>query len=186
MTNYPFSSLDEFQDIEARNYAASAASLPEYDEEELLKALAFSSRDNARTPVQWDDSPNAGFTTGTPWLPVNPNAGTVNAKQAVADEDSVFHHYRRLIQLRHELPIIVHGRFDLLLDEDEHIFAYTRTLDDQQLLVVANFSDGENSAAVENADTWAGEEVLLGNYPAPDPNTGLLLRPWEVRVYYRH
>lgn len=186
MTNYPFSSLDEFQDIEARNYAAAAADQPGYDEDELLKALAFSSRDNARTPVQWDDSDHAGFTSGTPWMPVNPNAGTVNAKQAVADEDSVFHYYRKLIQLRHELPVVVHGRFDLLLEEDEHIFAYTRTLGDQQLLVIANLSGDERSVPLDDAGSWVHEDVLIGNYPAPDANPGLLLRPWEARVYHRH
>lgn len=185
MTNFPFTSLDQFQDIEARNYAAAAANAPEYNEEELVKALAFASRDNARTPVQWDDSANAGFTSGTPWLAVNPNAGTVNAKQAVEDEDSVFHYYRKLIQLRHELPVIVNGRFELLLEEDERIFAYTRTLDARQLLVLANFSDEEQSVPLDDAEAWAEEDVLIGNYPVQSARSEIVLRPWEARVYYR-
>lgn len=185
MTNYPFTSLDQFQDIEARNYAASAANQPEYNEAELLNSLAFSSRDNARTPVQWDNSAQAGFTAGTPWLPVNPNVGTVNAKQGVAEADSVFHYYRRLIELRHEMPIVVHGRFDLLLEDDERIFAYTRSQADEQLLVLANFSDDEVDVPLDDAEAWANQHLLIGNYPAQAPSIGLNLRPWETRVYRR-
>ena len=185
MTNYPFTSLADFNDIEARNYAATAAQMPEYDEAELLKNLAIGSRDNARTPVQWDDSPHAGFTTGTPWLPVNPNAGTINAKLAVADNDSVFHYYRRLIQLRHELPIVIHGEFELLLPEDERIFAYTRTHDGEQLLVLGNFSDEDINVPLENAVTWSEQPVLIGNYPPAEPTAEIVLRPWETRVYHQ-
>ncbi len=185
MTNYPFGSLADFNDIEARNYAATAAQLPEYDEAELLKNLAIGSRDNARTPVQWDDSTHAGFTTGTPWLPVNPNAGTVNAKQAVADTDSVFHYYRRLIQLRHELPIVIHGEFELLLPEDERIFAYTRTHEGEQLLVLANFSEEAVNVPLENAVTWSEQPVVIGNYPPAEPTAEIVLRPWETRVYHQ-
>ncbi len=186
MTNFPFASLADYQDIEARNYAAAAANQVDYDEANLLYSLAESSRDNARTPVQWDDSAHAGFTTGTPWLPVNPNAGTVNAKQAMEDDDSVFHYYRKLIQLRHEMPVVVHGEFALLLEEDERIFAYTRTLADEQLLVVANFGDEEVSVPLENAAEWADSPVLIGNYPAAEFDTGIVLRPWETRVYHRN
>ncbi len=186
MTNYPFTSLEEYQDIEARNYAAAAARLPDFDQDALMHALAESSRDNARTPVQWDDSEHAGFTTGTPWMPVNPNAGTINAKHALADEDSVLHYYRRLIQLRHELPIVVYGEFELLLEEDERVFAYTRTYDDQQLLVLGNFSDDEVPVPVENAAEWSAAPLLIGNYPQVGASTEIVLRPWETRVYYRH
>lgn len=186
MTNYPFTRLDQFQDIEARNYAASAARLPDYREDALIHALAESSRDNARTPVQWDDSMNAGFSTGVPWLAVNPNAGMINAKQAVADEDSVFHYYRRLIELRHELPIVVHGEFELLLEEDERIFAYTRTLDGEQLLVLGNFSDTEVALPLDDATDWSAQELVIGNYPVTESGPEVVLRPWETRVYHRH
>lgn len=185
MTNFPFTSLDQFQDIEARNYAAAAAQTPEYNEDELLKALAFSSRDNARTPVQWDDSKHAGFTTGEPWFPVNPNAGTVNAKREVADTTSVFHYYRKLIELRHTMPIVVHGRFDLLLEEDEQIFAYTRTLGQEQLLVVANFSEKDVYLPAELAADWKDARLVIGNYPVSAPVEPDCLRAWETRVYHR-
>ena len=109
------------------------------DPAEVLAALRDRSRDNARTPMQWDDSPNAGFTTGEPWLAVNPNHVEINARAAVADPDSVFHHYRRLIELRHTEPVVVHGDFTLLLPDDPQVYAFTRRLDDVELLVLGNF-----------------------------------------------
>ena len=186
MTNYPFEKLEDFQDIEVRNYASVAMTLPEHDEEALIAALARGTRDNARTPVQWDDSLSAGFTTGKPWIAVNPNAATINANSAVADEDSIFHYYRKLIELRHQLPIVVNGKFELLLEDDERIFAYKRTLGDEQLLVLGNFSDDEVTAPLDGADDWAAQDVLIGNYPASSAGPGIVLRPWEARVYHRH
>ena len=186
MTNYPFEKLEDFQDIEVRNYASVAMTLPEHDEEALIAALARGTRDNARTPVQWDDSLSAGFTTGKPWIAVNPNAATINANSAVADEDSIFHYYRKLIELRHQLPIVVNGKFELLLEDDERIFAYKRTLGDEQLLVLGNFSDDEVTVPLDGADDWALQDVLIGNYPASSAGPGIVLRPWEARVYHRH
>lgn len=185
MTNYPFTAFDQFQDIEARNYAAAAAQSPEFDEAWLLRSMAFSSRDNARTPMQWDDSPQAGFTTGTPWLAVNPNADVINAARAMADPDSVFHFYRRLIEMRHTLPVVVHGRFDLLLADDEHIFAYTRTLEDEQMLVIANFSDEVVTLPSGILSIASHGRLLLGNYPDLVASDEQILRPWESRVYHR-
>lgn len=185
MTNFPFTRLDQFQDIETQKYIESATKRQDYDASELLTALGKSSRANARTPMQWDDSINAGFTSGIPWMPVNPNAGTVNAKQAVADDDSVFHYYRKLIQLRHELPIIVHGRFDLLLEEHERVFAYTRSLENEQLLVLANVGDDPIEVPLDDAGTWATMNLLIGNYASGEQRDGIMLRPWETRVYHR-
>ena len=185
MPNYPFATLADFLDIESVNYARTAAGEPGYDEAAMIAALATGGRDNARTPVQWDDSTNAGFTTGTPWLPVNPNYGEVNAVAAVADEGSVYHYYQELIALRHQLPVIVYGDFELLLDEDEYIFAYTRTCADDQLLVVANFSDEPHVVEIAEAEDWAAQSVLIGNYPAESFGAGLALQPWEARVYRR-
>lgn len=186
MTNYPFEKLEDHEDIEARNYAATAMTLPEHNEAKLMASLAEATRDNARTPVQWDDSVNAGFTSGEPWLAVNPNAGTINAKHAVADKDSVFHYYRKLIELRHQMPIVVHGEFELLLEEDERIFAYTRSLESEQLLVLGNFSDDEVEVQLDGAGEWASREILIGNYPVTTAGPGMVLRPWETRVYYKH
>lgn len=184
MTNYPFTSFDDFHDIEARNYWAAAKNLPGTDPEMLLSGMSAGSRDNARTPMQWDDSANAGFTTGTPWFHINPNAGTINANAAIADPDSVFHYYRKLIDLRHSMPIVVHGEFELLLEEDEHIFAYTRTLDKEQLLVLANFGDDAIDVPLDFAP-WQSASVIIGNYPAASAEVEFTLRPWEVRVYHR-
>ena len=186
MTNFPFTSLEQFQDIETRAHVESAAKHADYDPHELLTAVSRSSRENARTPMQWDDSDHAGFTSGQPWMPVNPNAGMINANQAVADDDSVFHYYRRLIELRHTMPIVVHGKFELLLEDDEQVFAYTRTLEEEQLLVIGNFSGDDVEVPLENASDWITRDILIGNYPVTDSGSDLVLKPWEARVYHRH
>jgi oligo-1,6-glucosidase len=126
-------------------------------------------RDNARTPMQWDDSPHAGFTTGTPWLAVNPNYAEINAKAAVEDPDSVLHHYRKLIELRHRLEVVRDGEFVLLAPDDPRIYAFTRGA---ELLVAANFS-------AETVEFDTPGELLLSNYR--DSGTGRL-RPWEARI----
>ena len=158
------------------------------DPEPVLHALRTMGRDNARTPMQWDDSLHAGFTTGTPWMPVNPNHKEVNAAAALADPDSVLAHYRRLADLRHTEPVVAHGDFAMLLPDDPDVYAFTRTLDDVQLLVLGNFTGREVVAAVPGAEAWAGAELVLGNVdPAPSApsSTGIALAPWEARVYRR-
>ncbi len=184
MTNAHFTSLAQYQDIESLNWAREAAERG-VPEEMILRSLAAKSRDNARTPVQWDVSANAGFTTGTPWLSVNPNHTEVNAAAAVADPDSVFHHYRRLIELRHTLPVVVHGDYRPLLPADEQVFAYVRSLGDERLLVIANLS-GE-PATVDLGDDAAllGGEVVLAAGPGAAGAAGdgvVTLAPWESRV----
>ena len=186
MTNMPFAGFDEFQDIEARNYYRDASEDPAFDAEALLESMSRQSRDNARTPVQWDSSEHAGFTTGTPWFRVNPNYPEVNAEAAVADEDSVFHHYRKLIALRHEHPVIVNGDFRMLLEDDPAIYAFTRALDGTTLLVLGNFSSHEVAVPLPDAADWASATLLVGNYPGSGNEAdGLTLRPWETRVYLR-
>jgi oligo-1,6-glucosidase len=185
MTNMPFASFDDFQDIEARNYYEAAKETPDFDPDVLLTNMAKSTRDNARTPMQWDASEHAGFTDGTPWMTVNPNHTEINADAAVADEDSVFHFYRELVDLRHTLPVVVNGDFTMLLPEDEYVYAYTRSLDGTTMLVLGNFSAAEVAVTIENASEWASAEVVLGNYPAPESSDGITLRPWETRVYLR-
>jgi oligo-1,6-glucosidase len=181
MTNAPFTSIDDFRDIESVNHYAQAV-VAGQDPEAVLTALRFMSRDNARTPMQWDDSTNAGFTTGTPWLAVNPNHKDINAAAAIADPDSVFHHYRRLIELRHTEPVVAHGDFTMLLPDDEHVYAFTRSLPGVELLTLGNFSGG--SVAVD-LPGWAAAELVIGNYPPDGNDTGIVLRPWEARVYRR-
>lgn len=182
MTNYPFTALEEFRDLESRNWYAEQTALGR-DPAEVLDELCAMGRDNARTPMQWDASPQAGFTTGEPWLPVNPNHAAVNAEAARADPDSVFHHYRRLHALRHTVPALVHGDFTLLLPEHDHLYAYTRRHDRVELLVLANLSGEPVSAeGLPDAAVWARAELLLGNVPAADP-ARLTLEPWEARLY---
>jgi oligo-1,6-glucosidase len=185
MTNAPFATIDDVRDIESLNrYAKSLADGA--DEAQVLIALRAKSRDNARTPVQWDDSPNAGFTTGTPWLAVNPNYVDINAATQVDDPDSVFSHYRALIDLRHCEATVAHGDFTMLLPDDPIVYAFTRRLDDVEVLVLGNFSDDESTAAegIDDADAWAAGELVIANY-APPPRPDLTLRPWETRVYRR-
>ena len=179
MTNAGFTSIEQYQDLESVNHHAEALALGGVHEE-LLAALAVRSRDNARTPMLWDDSKHAGFTTGDPWLPANGDKDDINVAAAVADPDSVFHHYRRLIELRHADPVVVGGRFELLLPEHEQVWAFTRTLGDDVRLVVANCSS--RPVAVDDSDlpALAGAEVLLATHPG---RTGLSLQPWESRIY---
>jgi oligo-1,6-glucosidase len=178
MTNAPFDRIEAFRDIESLNHYAEAVAAGE-PPDEVLAGLRTMGRDNARTPMQWDDTEQAGFTTGVPWIPVNPNHTEINAAAARADPDSVFHHYRRLIELRHAEPIVAHGDFTMLLPDDERVYAFTRRLGDTELLVLGNFS-GE-PAAVDLPE--AGGELVLGNYA--DAGEELTLRPWEARVLRR-
>ena len=139
MTNTYYSSIDQYQDIESVNYHADAMSLG-LEVETVLHSLSVKSRDNARSPMHWDSSSQAGFSEGIPWLSVNPNYVNINAAEALADPNSVFRHFQKLIKLRHDHPVLVEGRFELLLPDHEQIWAVTRTLDDQLLLMVANCS----------------------------------------------
>ena len=183
MTNAPFASIDDFDDIESRTHYTAAVAAGE-DPGTVLEAMRHMSRDNARTPMQWDDSPNAGFTTGTPWLPVNPNCRQINVAEAVDDPNSIFHYFRRVIALRHTDPVVAYGDFTMLIPDDELVYAYTRALDGVSLLVVANFSDTTVRVDVPERGAWAASELVLANYPV-DAGADLELRPWECRVYRR-
>ena len=146
----------------------------------MLDALRYKSRDNARTPMHWDSSPHAGFTTGEPWIPVNPNHVEINAADQVDDPDSVFHHYRRLIGLRHDEPCVAHGDFTMLVPEHEELYAFTRTLDDVRLTVVANLSDKDGLVPAAEGVPLSGEVVLTNEGDSVDPDAPL--GPWAARV----
>ena len=187
MTNVRFGSIDDYRDIETLNMYREAVRDRGAEPIEVLRAIHAKGRDNARTPMQWDSSANAGFTRGTPWIRVNPNYTCVNAGQALADPDSVFHHYRRLIALRRTHAVIVQGRYALLLPEHPQIYAYTRALDDQVLLVVCNFS-ADTPRFAWPADLRGGStRLLIGNLAVEDgvPAGDFTLRPYEARVYLR-
>ena len=183
MTNAGFGSLADYRDIESLNWAADATASG-LDDETVLHCLSVKSRDTARTPMQWDDGPQAGFTSGTPWIEVNPNHTTINARSAMADPGSVFHHYRRLIELRHTLPVVVHGDHRLLLPDHEQVYAYVRTLGGQRLVVVANLSDRDVDVDLGEDGALLGGEVLLTTHEAGSAADGarLTLAPWESRV----
>jgi oligo-1,6-glucosidase len=155
------------------------------DPQFALTVVHARSRDNARTPMQWDDGPRAGFTTGEPWIKVNPNHVSINVQQALADPNSVLHYYRQLIRLRRENPIMVYGTYDLILDDHPQIYAFTRTLGDERLLVLLNFSGDAPTFALPGSLAFTGKELLIANYevdPAEDIHR-LALRPYEARVY---
>ncbi|SCK46659.1 alpha-glucosidase [Streptomyces sp. WMMB 322] len=186
MTNAPLRTIDDFRDIESLNHhteavAAGAASA------DVVAAMRPMARDNSRTPMHWDSSPNAGFTTGTPWIAVNPNHTEINAAAQLDDPDSVFHHYRRLIALRHTEPAVAHGDFTMLLPDDDRVYAFTRRLGETELLVLANFT---GAPVVTEPDDGAGRtdrtgaEVLLTNVGTPSERIGELA-PWEATVYRR-
>jgi oligo-1,6-glucosidase len=179
MTNTYFADIGQYRDIESVNYHNAAFSLG-LEAEVVMKSLSARSRDNARTPMQWDDTTHAGFSDGIPWLPVNPNYVTINAAAAMAEEDSVFHHFRRLIELRHELPIIAHGRFELLLPDHGQIWALTRTLDSQVLVMLANCSSTSVTVPDGSLPDLSSAQVLLATHPGA---TSLDLAPWESRIY---
>jgi oligo-1,6-glucosidase len=135
--------------------------------------------------MQWDATPHAGFTSGTPWIAVNPNFVEINAEGALADEGSVFHYYRRLIALRHDERLVARGDFTMLLAGDPVVYAFTRGLADEELLVLGNFSSEPVTVDVPSAADWAASELLIANYPPYDDAPALVLRPWEARVYRR-
>ncbi len=179
MTNFPFTSIDQFRDIESLNHYREAVAGGQ-DPAAVLKTMLGPSRDNARTPMQWDNSSNAGFSTGTPWLPINPNYPQVNAAAALADPDSVLHHYRKLIALRHAEPAVADGDFTMLLQNDEQIYAFTRRLGSTQLLVLANLSGEPADSGV--LPEWTGADTVLTNVPDGGQQ---VLQPWEARILRR-
>lgn len=186
MTNVPFDTIDDFRDIETLNHYAEAVDLLGQPAEEVLAALRRTSRDNARTPMQWTAGENAGFTTGTPWIAVNPNHPQINADTARADPDSVFAHYRALIDLRHGSRVVSAGGFALALPDHEQIFGYVRELDGQALLVLANLTGRPAAYDVADLPGWEGARVVLASGGSPE-TAGLtgMLQPWEAVVLQR-
>lgn len=178
MTNVPFQTIDEFPDIETQNIYQERLKAG-FTEEETMYAIRAKARDNARTPMQWNAEKNAGFTEGTPWYRVNPNYKEINVEQALADPESVFYHYQKLIQLRKEHEIMVYGTYQLLFPEDEDLYIYTRTLEEEKWLIVCNFHEKTRKLQCKRAG-----QVMLSNYadtPAAEKITEL--RPYEAVIY---
>lgn len=180
MTNCPFNTLDNFRDLESINAFHELTEQGKMTEEDMMAAIGYKGRDNARTPMQWDDSAYAGFSTAPPWIMVNPNYTKINARDQVNREDSVFKYYQKLIKLRHESELIVYGTYDLILDDDKDIYAYIRTLGDEKLIVYCNFS--ENTRKVEIPEEFVNKKVLISNYSDAKANQKITLRPYEAIV----
>ncbi|QLG29261.1 alpha-glucosidase [Halorarum halophilum] len=186
MTNVPFESAGQFADVETLRYVER---MLERDDVEgfadISEAVRYGSRDNARTPMQWSDEPNGGFTTGEPWLAVNPNYPEVNVEDARADPNSVWHYYRRLADLREEHDVLVYGRYDLVAPEHPQIYSYLRSLGDERALVVLNFFGDEPRFDLPESIEYGEADLLLANYDVerPAPPDAFDLRPYEARVY---
>ena len=180
MTNCPFNTLDNFRDLESINAFHELTEQGKMTEEDMMAAISYKGRDNARTPMQWDDSAYAGFSTANPWIMVNPNYTKINAKDQINREDSVFKYYQKLIKLRHESELIVYGTYDLILDDDKDIYAYIRTLGDEKLIVYCNFS--ENTREVEIPEEFVNGKALISNYSDAKVNHKITLRPYEAIV----
>lgn len=182
MTNIHFNSIEDYRDIEILNMYEERVTQGNADPGTIMEAIHAKGRDNARTPMQWNAGPNAGFTTGTPWIRINPNYKEINAEASMSDPDSVFRYYQRLIALRKQNPVMVYGDYQLLLQDHEQIYAYTRTLGEVIWLIALNFS--EAAAILEFDDRYSGmkRELIIGNYPE-DGMEPEQLRPYEARVY---
>ncbi|MDR1948626.1 MAG: alpha-glucosidase [Spirochaetaceae bacterium] len=182
MTNMPFGSMEDVRDVEAFNaYRELVTEKKALVHEEMMAGINKNGRDNARTPMQWNAEKNAGFSSGTPWIPVNPNFRQINAAAQVEDPNSVWAYYRRLIRFRKEHPVIIYGNYELLLPEDEQVYAYRRGYEGTTALVICNFS-GDTVKSGEAANLAAGAgPLLLANYPEEAPPE--ILRPYEARVY---
>ena len=188
MANAPFAAIGDFRDIQTLNYYAQAAARGDADLAALLLAMSKMSRDQGRRPVQWDATPAAGFTTGTPWIAVNPDHTEVNAAAQVGQPGSVFEHYRQLIGLRHTDPVVTDGDFELLLADHPVIWAFLRRGRDAELLVAANFSADVAGAVLPLEGEWADAAVVLSSLPEQSPlqpPPDLKLRPWESVIWRR-
>ena len=182
MTNVPFGDISDFRDLDSINAYRELTGQGVFTPEEMLRYLRYKSRDNARTPFQWSDEKHAGFSSGDPWIMVNPNYKTINAREQMTRENSIFHYYQKLIRIRKQYDIVVYGTYDLLLPEDPELYAYTRTLGEEQLLIVCNFYG--NTRMFTLPDNWelGKTELMIGNYKDFKPEKELVLRPYEAVV----
>ena len=184
MTNAHFESIDEYKDVEALDIFRDFTERKGFSEKDTLELLGLKSRDNARTPMQWDNTVNAGFTEGTPWIGVNKNCKEINVEQCLADQDSIFSYYQKLIQLRHEMPIITDGVYELLDKENESVYAYLRKGEKETLLVVGNFTDKTINYHIEEKVQAKKSRLLISNYNAAETfERDLSLEPYGACVY---
>ncbi len=184
MTNYPFRNPQEFRDIESIHAYEEWCESGRLSHDIFWPCLIFKSRDNARTPMQWDDTTYAGFSAVTPWIAVNPNYTTINAKSQTSDPNSVFHYYKKLISLRKQHPVIVYGKYELLLKNDKQLFVYTRTLQYTKILVVCSFT--KNNTSFQIPEEFANAECLISNMNHSYTNSSIDLKPYESFVLLKN
>ncbi|WP_338471611.1 alpha-glucosidase [Niallia sp. XMNu-256] len=185
MTNVRYDSIEDYKDIETINLYHEKVIEENAEPTEVMNSIYSKSRDNARTPFQWNDQPSAGFTSGKPWIKVNPNFNEINAEKAVKEDHSIYHYYRKLIQLRKQHSIIVYGDYQLILPDHDQIYAYLRTSEIEKLLVITNFSEDPVSFQLPEDVLFEPREILISNYHIADTNLPLnfTLKPYEARVY---
>ncbi|MBG9928506.1 oligo-1,6-glucosidase [Bacillus thuringiensis] len=184
MTNVRFQSIDEYRDIETLNMYKEKVIDHGENIEKVMESIYIKGRDNARTPMQWDDQNHAGFTTGEPWITVNPNYKEINVKQAIQDEGSIFYYYKKLIELRKNNEIVVYGSYDLILENNPSIFAYVRTDGDEKLLVIANFTADESVFEMPEDISYSESELFIHNYDVEIGSIdNITLRPYEAMVF---
>ena len=183
MTNVPFKGIADFRDLDSINAYWELTGKGIFKEEEMLRFLRYKSRDNARTPMQWDASPNAGFTEGEPWIMVNPNYGEINAADQIGREDSVFSFYKELVKLRKEKPVIVNGEYRLLDPVSEDVFVYERSFHEEHLLVVCSFAEKELLWWLPEEMAGQAAKRVIGNYEGQQWGPELMLRPYEASVW---
>jgi len=184
MTNVQFD-LEDYNDIEIKNMYRETVIEGGENPDKVMKAIYAKGRDNARTPVQWDATENGGFTTGKPWLKLNPNYKDINVEQALKDENSIFYYYQKLIKLRKQHDIIVYGDYQLITEDDEQIYAYTRTLKEETLLVITNFSSENPGFNLPTDLSFEKKDLLISNYEVEETEdiVEIALKPYEARVY---
>lgn len=183
MTNIRFDSIDDYNDIESLNMYKERLSQG-YSLEEIMESIYAKGRDNARTPMQWSKENNAGFTTGTPWLKVNKNYKYINVEQAINDENSILYYYKELIKLRRESDVIKYGDYKLILEEHPEIFAYTRSWNDDNILVICNFYGNTINVFLGEEYSEKDSQIILSNYKdAKILGRDIKLRPYEAIVY---
>lgn len=184
MTNVPFPSLEYYRDIETLNKYKEEVHVKGRSVEEVMKYIHHISRDNARTPMQWNKEKNSGFTIGEPWINVNDNYKNINVEAQLEDNNSILNYYRKLIKLRKENEVIVYGKYELLLEKDKNIYAYTRELNGDKILVICNFSGENQQFILPKGIEVKDVQLLISNYPVEGENINNIdIKPYEARVY---
>jgi alpha-glucosidase len=184
MTNVQFNSIDDYDDVSAKNmYHLKRAAGVSHNE--IMEIIWASGRDNSRTPMQWSSEENAGFTSGKPWLKLNPNYKEINVRVQQNDASSILNFYKKMIQLKKANEVFTYGTYDLLLKDDPQIFAYTRTFESEKVLVIANLSVQPAELKMGQEETLRYNQLLLHNYEVPmhEPLKQVSLKPYETRVY---